>query len=1342
MQILAAPIAVALCGLTAAPLSAEASSRPADGVPSGRIAVLHEPGMPCRGIPSSPSLVAAVLGKTGAAVRLLSADELARPDVLDATAFDIVVLPSGEGYPIVARESLIGFLKGGGSLITMGGYALNDPMRRQDGHWQSETELRKARYEQATRKESSLLTHGDFEGSEGLSDAGRPRPGRWQGDGPRCSIVAEEPHEGRACAKVAVSSDTPTGGGGFWQDLPARPGAWYRVSGWLRAHRVNESGYAYIALYQYGVQDKLITFRDFAVARGTTEWSYYSFICKAEPAATRLSVRFGLYQTHGTAWFDDIRLADISDARLEPLNTATGKPMDGLVVAPEQIGIFDASFPLKRACRMRTAPGQYVVREPLDVRHELTGWAASGVVGYDHARWIPLLQTYDRYDRPRGAAAALLLNYAGFYAGSCWAYFGVDNLDLFGDPNGPEARALQEIAGFVLRKTFLRNLATEHRLCRPGERIRASVVVDNRGPHPQQVEVRFTLADAQDLRAIGDARRSVVLRPRSIERVEAVLPAVPASADLCSVTATLCVGDRPIDEMTTGVVAERPDVLKAGPALGFRDNYFTLNGRPMFLFGTDTYLYTYKSAHENPLTWADEHRAGRDIGLNLYENLQYVTRDYKFGKKDWLDFRAMAQLTQKHGLVFMPGLLIGHNVAIGDELLKKQSDLCAAYAENLRDTPGLLWYINGDYQMNLGDHPMDIRSLWNRWLTDRYGSTEKLRAAWGAAAANAELGNLDFWPSNTGHWRDAALVDRLRFQNWLTRRWNEAHVAALRGRDPLHPITSEYYQICWGGMDMIQTIDGLDVANFGFFGKPEEDMDILPLKIRFNDLRARGKGVALGEYGAKTHPAWSIENGATDYHIVHTEEQQKQLFLAVAHYGFGMGVCKVQNWCLRDAQDHVFPWGFFHPNQFIPKDVAYVHRNLSLLWRFFSPRYVAPPLTVCIPNNLRLGNFEAVGRTVADNTFETLLGLHYEFNVIDDDHLDQIPPETKTLVYPSPFALSDDTYDRLLAWVRAGGSLLVTGDISYDENRRRTRTARLKELCGVEFVRENYPDIARRKREVPTSTQASRCNMSPSLHPNISPSIDVKALAAKPIIPAGNESPVFMGHLLGNGGVIYFTDPMELATDEPTASLRRKLYSSMVRLFEAKALDITPDEPWLHVMRQRTARGNVHVIYNCRKTQGFADVTIPTEGGNVHLSARNRYPALIAVSDQRKVVAVEADGRATTDAGAIMTGAGQKALLSLDGEDLATSKAILVAPFEAGTLAMPLHAQTLAAVVGDFRDGRWITLERAEVKPKKALPIDADRATCLILLCTPGSEARWGDTLTQAMLRPDLIDGY
>ena len=105
----------------------------------------------------------------------------------------------------------------------------------------------------------------------------------------------------------------------------------------------------------------------------------------------------------------------------------------------------------------------------VDVPCPAAGWAASGVTGVDDARWIPLLEAYDTYHRPRGAAAALLLHYRGFYSGSCWMYCGVDNQDLFGDPHGPPARTLQNAAKFMIRKTFLRNLTTDHRLYRPGE---------------------------------------------------------------------------------------------------------------------------------------------------------------------------------------------------------------------------------------------------------------------------------------------------------------------------------------------------------------------------------------------------------------------------------------------------------------------------------------------------------------------------------------------------------------------------------------------------------------------------------------------------------------------------------------------------------------------------------------------------------------------------------------------------------------------------------------------------------------------------------------------------------
>ncbi len=39
------------------------------------------------------------------------------------------------------------------------------------------------------------------------------------------------------------------------------------------------------------------------------------------------------------------------------------------------------------------------------------------------------------------------------------------------------------------------------------------------------------------------------------------------------------------------------------------------------------------------------------------------------------------------------------------------------------------------------------------------------------------------------------------------------------------------------------------------------------------------------------------EDGTSGYHLVRTEEQQKRLFITVAHYAFGMGCSRVQNWC-------------------------------------------------------------------------------------------------------------------------------------------------------------------------------------------------------------------------------------------------------------------------------------------------------------------------------------------------------------------------------------------------------------------------------------------------------------
>lgn len=1302
-----------------------------------QVAILHEPGMPMRGCPSDPEILATIIEGAGVDTTLLSADELANPSVFHAGRYDVVVVPTGRTFPAKARRNFIEFLRQGGAFLATGGYAFDDLVRNVDGRWRSEADVVLDARRRAMSFEASLLPNGGFEQTDELPLGGVVPDGAWRRSGAVGRVGNFGPHEGSRCAEV----DVPQGQAGSqcYLDLAPLAGTTYTISGWMRTGELIGDGMAFMAVYQFDADDELVEFRDFAIVRETQDWHQHSFSFTPGPTVRRISIRFGLYNCSGTAWFDDFRLGDVTGAQYLPMNTSTGRPADGLDVLPAQIGAFDASYELKRACRLRTASGQHVVQEPIDWQGPLEGWAASGVVGYDSARWVPIVETYDRYDRPRGPAAAVLLHYNGFYAGSAWAYFGLKNVDLFASPDGPNARLLDQLVRFLIRRSYLHNLETNVRLYRDDEPVEASVVVENGIQRERRLVVRFDLRRGDDATPIATELQRAHVSAGGSEKLRVVFDEFDRSGDVYRVVATLLEEDAVIDETETGFVMEHTVQVARGLQLGFADNYFTLRGRPVFLFGSDTYSRTYKTACENPWTWSQELAAARDIGLNLYENLQYTNPGYRMKDSDWRCFRAMNQLIQKHGLVFMPGMLIGHSVAIGDEELSEQSRLCAEYAERFADTPGLLYYINGDYRMDLDKRPEDVRRLWNDWLASRYRTTAELRAAWGDSTAELELGQLEFPPTNSGRWDDAAAVDRMRFQNWLTRRWNTAHVAAVRQHDQVHPITSEYYQYPFAGMDLVMTIDGQDVSNIGYFDRPVEDITQLPLKICFNDLRARGKGVSLGEYGVKTHPAWTVENGATGYHIVRTEEEQKQLFMAVAHYTLGLGGSKVQNWCLRDAQARVFPWGMFYPNQLVPKDVAYVHRNQSLIWRHFRPRYEAPKLIVCLPNQLRLGNDEALGRDVAYRTFDDLLALHYPFGAIDDHHLEEVPKDTEVMILPSPFALRDDSFDRLLTWVRGGGTLIVTGDLSYDANRQRGCVERLKKLAGVEFVGENYLNV---RRDQGSDVEVA-FRLSGLRQETLRPCIQVHPAGADVLGQTRDGEAVLTRHDVGNGSCWLLTDPIHLDGSDNAPGTRRRIVKAILDTCDGlHPIAVTPDADWLHVMEQPTERGKLHVVYNTKLEAGQETVRVETAAGRLELTTRNRWPALAGVTGDGRVVALNVDGTSRLGEYRLLSGVGMKALLSLDGRDVRQSEILLVTPFEPGDLGLSERSGGWLAVCGDFYEGEWRTLEQLPLDGKSGLDIDEDRATCLILVCRPGSVAAGTAQLTKALQRPDLIPGY
>jgi hypothetical protein len=259
----------------------------------------------------------------------------------------------------------------------------------------------------------------------------------------------------------------------------------------------------------------------------------------------------------------------------------------------------------------------------------------------------------------------------------------------------------------------------------------------------------------------------------------------------------------------------------------------------------------------------------------------------------------------------------------------------------------------------------------------------------------------------------------------------------------------------------------------------------------------------------------------------------------------------------------------------------------------------------------------------------------------------------------------------------------------------------------------------------------------------VRPCIQVEASEAEVLATTPEQNPVLVRNRCGQGAVYFFADPIELAEDEVALAVRRKLYSAVLHAAGQEPLPVKPDEPWLHIMKQPTLRGAVHVAFNTKHGQGSELVQLPTAAGQVTLRIRNRWPALAAATRDGKLVAAVADGTAGVAGEDIMSGSGMRAILALDELNLRESHAMLIAPFEPGEIKLPLRPVSLVAVIGEFRQGRWTVLESMTLdRMRPFIKIDEDQAVSLILVCDSPKQGHWGDYLSEAICRPDRISGY
>ena len=180
----------------------------------------------------------------------------------------------------------------------------------------------------------------------------------------------------------------------------------------------------------------------------------------------------GNFLSLGGYAFDNLLIR--SDGEWKPLpkdsdiriNTRKGEARDSLGLDPDQIGVFDPSYPLKRVSYIEAAPDQFIFEGEFRIEGKFEGYAASSMAGSNspvfpqrYGRWIPLLYARDAYGRLRGSAGAVVHNYAGPYAGSSWAHFGVTNHDLFAPDSEMARSALVRLVDSLIGKRFIREFA-------------------------------------------------------------------------------------------------------------------------------------------------------------------------------------------------------------------------------------------------------------------------------------------------------------------------------------------------------------------------------------------------------------------------------------------------------------------------------------------------------------------------------------------------------------------------------------------------------------------------------------------------------------------------------------------------------------------------------------------------------------------------------------------------------------------------------------------------------------------------------------------------------------------
>jgi len=1292
----------------------------------GNVAILRDL-LPATPGGLDPDLAAEVARSLDYGVCFLTAQQLSSPLILHPVNFDLLILPYGAAFPADAVESLRAFLRLGGDFLVLGGYPFDElglllPSPSYEGGDQGGVR------EGVNWTPIAELPYEGMDQGTPLFDLSAAGVANWKlgpAPGERASLTLAEEGVGfrlsdESLARWASANSPPVAAlppeaeATLIETRGSREGLsiffeWDEKDGsrWRKRLVVGQK-------WQWvGVTHRELEYwhDNPSVGRGGPEDRFHP----ENAAHCAFGLTSEVLATDQPYWIEVRRIVAGRDRyaglRHLQVNSRRGETTGATFLAwpPEAITVCDPAQPLDGVVVARTAEGQCALREALTLAGPLTGFSASGQIGTqwwsseNRARWTPLISCFDALGQLRGTALGLIENYRGEYPGSSWAYSAVTDRPLFSPEAPASAPALRQLLTRLVRGVYLYESQPQQHCFREGETPALVTHVANFGRTDFAGAVRVRVSPDQ----LGPPGGAVLAERSQDVRVAAgdaatltfEWPAETFERELYPVEVTLLENGAPIDMQRTGLAFWREEVVRQGVRVSYEGGVLAFDGRPQFAIGTQGYWGNISVTATDPLVIDEDFRRLADAGMRvcrIFMSLGERDREDRWRLRD-----LYLLLAQRHGVaVFMEGL---SRPTADPARLEEDGAFAAQAARRYAEVPGLFLDIANEPALRLPEEPEVRQAAFARWLAARYGTEAAWREAWGREADGLAWGQVPLATTN-GPWESCRAADADELCAQLMRDWAGAVRAAVRAVDPDRLVSVGQLQGAgWGEVayDPIVGSYDMDFTNRHYYGPVS---GFLP-QFREIDQRVRGAAPSVGEFGATEHPAF------TAHYAYDTHAGRFRRFQTIPFAAFGSGGLFACSWHWRDPIETVFPCGLVFADG-ADKPLLPVYRNVGILLRQMEPRSVPPEVYFVLPLRHRRGGSKAAATGACAQAVKGLLSARVDFGTLGEDGLPFRPPlnppqlgggrgggaggggqapPARLLVYPCPYCPPDETMERLAAFVRQGGVLYLSGDLSYAPDRRRTRTDRLETLCGVRFVEEIFPNVAYVRSEAPKGQPAvdepltgvaEAIAAAPSI---ASPGLRVAPTTATVLATAGAD-PLAVANRVGQGWVVAVFDPVELHDPTDPGLLR-----ALCDLAGVARHPLIPDRPEVQSMTVHGPDGAVgHVVLNTSDQP--VRLTFPTEAGEVRLEIPGQCPGFVL---ERKGQVAAALGTSCEVSGQPLFSSPKQLGVILADE------AVVLLPLDEGEFDVQVAAPGLGASpilsLGEFRARQWTELARRPV---------------------------------------------